>query len=122
MLKNDSRSKILILTIHESYRLIREVLDVGTRARAEDGCEPGPGYRDQAVRGNKTFFIVRVAKMVLVAYLDKNPTEGPGALCGLQQHHRAAAKAARKSAATYTSFAPGLGDELYFLGPYAVFL
>jgi hypothetical protein len=27
-----------------------------------------------------------------------------------------------KNAARYTSFPPGLGDELYFLGPYAVFL
>jgi DNA-binding NarL/FixJ family response regulator len=73
MLKNASRSKSLILTMHESDRLIREVLDVGARG----DVLKADASRDlvtavHAVRGHKTFFIAKVAKMVLDGYLDKN--------------------------------------------------
>ena len=78
MLKNDSRSKILILTMHESDTLIREVLDVGARGYVlKTDANRDLVTAVNAVRSNKTFFTAKVAQMVLEGYLDKKPRKDP---------------------------------------------
>ena len=84
MLKNDSRAKILILTMHESDPLIRDVLDAGARGYVlKTDASRDLVTAVNAVRSNKTFFTAKVAQMVLDGYLDqgpkkeKPPTESP---------------------------------------------
>jgi DNA-binding NarL/FixJ family response regulator len=74
MLRNEPETKVLILTMHESDPLIREVLDAGARGY----LLKSDASRDlvtavDAIRRNKTFFTARVAQMVLDGYLDKKP-------------------------------------------------
>jgi DNA-binding NarL/FixJ family response regulator len=74
MIKNDARAKILILTMHESDPLIREVLDAGARGyvlKSDAGRDLVTAVN--AVRSNKTFFTAKVAQIVLDGYLDKKP-------------------------------------------------
>jgi DNA-binding NarL/FixJ family response regulator len=74
MIKNDARAKILILTMHESDPLIREVLDAGARGyvlKSDAGRDLVTAVN--AVRSNKTFFTAKVAQIVLDGYFDKKP-------------------------------------------------
>lgn len=74
MIKNDPAAKVLILTMHESDPLIREVLDAGARGfllKSDAGRDLVSAV--DAVRRNKTFFTAKVAQMVLDGYLDKKP-------------------------------------------------
>ena len=72
MLKNDSDAKILILTMHESDPLIREVLDAGARGYVlKTDASRDLVTAVNAVRSNKTFFTAKVAQMVLDGYLEK---------------------------------------------------
>jgi DNA-binding NarL/FixJ family response regulator len=74
MIKNDACAKILILTMHESDPLIREVLDAGARGyvlKSDAGRDLVTAVN--AVRSNKTFFTAKVAQIVLDGYLDKKP-------------------------------------------------
>ncbi|HXN50632.1 MAG TPA: response regulator transcription factor [Candidatus Acidoferrum sp.] len=74
MLKNDSRAKILILTMHESDPLIRDVLDAGARGYVlKTDASRDLVTAINAVRSNKTFFTAKVAQMVLDGYLDQGP-------------------------------------------------
>lgn len=74
MLKNDSRAKVLILTMHESDPLIRDVLDAGARGYVlKTDASRDLVSAVNAVRSNKTFFTAKVAQMVLDGYLDKKP-------------------------------------------------
>lgn len=74
MLKNDSQAKILILTMHESDPLIREVLDAGARGYVlKTDASRDLVTAVNAVRSNKTFFTAKVAQMVLDGYLEKKP-------------------------------------------------
>lgn len=76
MLKNDSRAKILILTMHESDPLIRDVLDAGARGYVlKTDASRDLVTAVNAVRSNKTFFTAKVAQMVLDGYLDQG--QGP---------------------------------------------
>jgi DNA-binding NarL/FixJ family response regulator len=79
IIKNDSRSKVLILTMHESDPLIREVLDAGARGYVlKSDASRDLVTAVNAVRSNKTFFTARVAQMVLDGYLDKKPKKEDG--------------------------------------------
>jgi len=74
MLRNDPATKVLILTMHESDPLIREVLDAGARGyllKSDAGKDLVSAV--EAIRRNKTYFTARVAQMVLDGYLDKKP-------------------------------------------------
>jgi DNA-binding NarL/FixJ family response regulator len=74
MLKNDARAKILILTMHESDPLIRDVLDAGARGYVlKTDASRDLVTAVNAVRSNKTFFTAKVAQMVLDGYLDQGP-------------------------------------------------
>jgi DNA-binding NarL/FixJ family response regulator len=80
MLRNDAEAKVLILTMHESDPLIREVLDAGARGY----LLKSDASRDlvtavDAIRRNKTYFTARVAQIVLDGYLDKKPHSNPEA-------------------------------------------
>ena len=72
ILKNDPLIKIVILTMHDSDNLIREVLKVGARGYVSKT----DAIRDlvtaiNAVRSGVTFFTAKVAEVVLEGYLDK---------------------------------------------------
>jgi len=74
MIKNDARAKILILTMHESDPLIREVLDAGARGYVlKSDASRDLVTAVNAVRSSKTFFTAKVAQIVLDGYLDKKP-------------------------------------------------
>lgn len=76
MLKNDSRAKVLILTMHESDPLIRDILDAGARGYVlKTDASRDLVTAVNAVGSNKTFFTAKVAQMVLDGYLDKKPSE-----------------------------------------------
>jgi DNA-binding NarL/FixJ family response regulator len=86
MIKNDSRSKILILTMHESDPLIREVLDAGARGFVlKTDASRDLVTAVNAVRSNKTFFTAKVAQMVLDGYLDKKPKKEDATAVGSTQ-------------------------------------
>jgi len=75
MLKNDSRAKVLILTMHESDPLIRDILDAGARGYVlKTDASRDLVTAVNAVGSNKTFFTAKVAQMVLDGYLDKKPS------------------------------------------------
>jgi DNA-binding NarL/FixJ family response regulator len=72
MMKNDPHVKIVILTMHESENLIREVLKVGARGYVSKA----DAMRDlvtaiNAVWSGVTFFTPKVSEIVLEGYLDK---------------------------------------------------
>ena len=72
MLKHDAQAKILILTMHESDPLIREVLAAGARGYVlKTDASRDLVTAVNAVRSNKTFFTAKVAQMVLDGYLEK---------------------------------------------------
>jgi DNA-binding NarL/FixJ family response regulator len=78
IVKSGSKAKILILTMHDSDSLIREMLDLG----AKGYVLKSDAARDlvaacAAVHHNKTFFTAKVAEMILDGYLRKrkNPDE-----------------------------------------------
>jgi DNA-binding NarL/FixJ family response regulator len=72
MLKDDARAKILILTMHDSDPLIREVLDAGARGYIlKTDANRDLVTAIDAVRNNKTFFTAKVAQIILDGYLDK---------------------------------------------------
>src|SRR5262249_59416879 len=79
MIKNDARAKILILTMHDSDPLIREVLDAGARGYVlKSDASRDLVTAINAVRSNKTFFTAKVAQIVLDGYLDKKPKKEDG--------------------------------------------
>ncbi len=70
ILRQDPNMKILVLTIHDSEQLIREVLNVG----AKGFLLKSDAARDliaavEAVQDNRTFFTPKVAEVVLEVYL-----------------------------------------------------
>src|ERR1700688_4005740 len=82
ILKMRPQTKVLILTMHESDSLIREVLDTGARGyilKTDAGRDLVSAV--EALRRNKTFFTSRVAQMILDGYLkgDARPLEGDAA-------------------------------------------
>jgi DNA-binding NarL/FixJ family response regulator len=79
ILKEFPQTKILILTVHESEQVVREVLDAGARGfiLKSDAARDLVAAVD-ALRKNKTFFTSKVAEMVLDGFLLKghNPLRG----------------------------------------------
>jgi DNA-binding NarL/FixJ family response regulator len=69
-----SQTRVLVLTMHESDSLIREVLDAGARGyllKTDAGSDLIKAV--DALRRNQTFFTPKVAEMVLDGYLNKKP-------------------------------------------------
>jgi DNA-binding NarL/FixJ family response regulator len=72
IVKAVAHTKVLILTMHESDSLIREVLDAGARGyllKTDAGTDLINAV--DALRRNQTFFTPKVAEMVLDGYLKK---------------------------------------------------
>lgn len=70
ILKARPQTKVLILTMHESDSMIREVLEAGARGyilKTDAGRDLVAAV--DALRRNKTFFTSRVAQMVLDGFL-----------------------------------------------------
>ncbi len=66
------QTKVLILTMHESDAMIREVLDAGARGYLlKIGAGSDLIKAVDALRRNQTFFTPKVAEMVLDGYLKK---------------------------------------------------
>jgi DNA-binding NarL/FixJ family response regulator len=70
ILEDNAQAKILILTLHHSDRMVREVLTAGARGF----LLKSDAARDllaamEALRGDNTFFTAKVASMVLDGYL-----------------------------------------------------
>jgi DNA-binding NarL/FixJ family response regulator len=78
ILKMRPQTKVLILTMHESDSVIREVLDAGARGyilKTDAGRDLVSAV--DSLRRNKTFFTSRVSQMILDGFLkgDKKPQE-----------------------------------------------
>lgn len=72
ILKDNSQAKILILTMHESDPLIRDVLDAGARGYVlKTDASRDLVTAVNAIKSDKTFFTAKVAQMVLDGYLEK---------------------------------------------------
>jgi DNA-binding NarL/FixJ family response regulator len=70
ILKIRPQTKVLILTVHESDPLIRDVLDAGARGyilKTDAGRDLVAAV--ESLRRNKTFFTSRVAQMILDGFL-----------------------------------------------------
>jgi DNA-binding NarL/FixJ family response regulator len=78
ILKMRPQTKVLILTMHESDSVIREVLDAGARGyilKTDAGRDLVTAV--ESLRRNKTFFTSRVSQMILDGFLkgDTRPQE-----------------------------------------------
>jgi DNA-binding NarL/FixJ family response regulator len=70
-------TRILILTMHDTEQLVREVLAVGARGyllKSDSGRDLVAAV--EALQNHRTFFTTRVAQLVLDGYL--HPSEGDG--------------------------------------------
>jgi DNA-binding NarL/FixJ family response regulator len=71
ILKANPKTQVIILTMHESQELLREVLDAGARGyvlKTDKGRELISAV--EAVRHHNAFFTSKVAEMVLFGYLE----------------------------------------------------
>jgi DNA-binding NarL/FixJ family response regulator len=67
---------VVVLTVHDSFPLIRQVLAAGAQGyilKSDAGRDLVSAV--EAVSHNKTFFTSKVAQMVLEGYLNTNPEE-----------------------------------------------
>ena len=75
ILRQTPSTQVIILTMHESEELLREVLDAGARGyvlKTDKGRELISAI--DAVRNHNTFFTSKVAAMVLHGYLETRST------------------------------------------------
>lgn len=81
IVKESPQTKVLILTVHESEQVVREVLDAGARGfvMKSDAARDLVAAVD-ALRKNKTFFTSKVAEMVLDGFLLKGPNPLRGSI------------------------------------------
>src|ERR1700747_1046692 len=73
---DNSNAKVLILTMHESEQIVREVLAAGARGyllKSHAGRDWISAL--EALAGRKTFFTSRVAEIVLETYLKGGPEQ-----------------------------------------------
>src|ERR1700734_4121639 len=91
ILKMRPQTKVLILTMHESDPLIREVLDAGARGyilKTDAGRDLLAAM--EALRRNKTFFTSRVSQMILDGFLkgDARPKDSEAGAIRLTPRQR----------------------------------
>jgi DNA-binding NarL/FixJ family response regulator len=80
LLKANPKAKVLVLTLHDSEQMIRDVLNAGARGF----LLKSDAARDlvaaiEALRQNKTYFTSRVSSMVLDGFLNGRPAAASGA-------------------------------------------
>ena len=74
IIKADEMAKVLVLTVHESHQVVREVLDAGARGyilKSDAGRDLITAV--QALQRNKTFFTSKVAELMLDSFLKGKP-------------------------------------------------
>ena len=74
--KTEAKTKILIVTVHESDPLVRDVLAVGARGyvlKSDAGRDLVAAVN--AVSNNKTYFTPKVAQIVEDGYLDRKNSQ-----------------------------------------------
>ncbi len=74
ILRGHPPSRVLILTMHESEQVVREVLEAGARGfllKSDAGRDLIAAV--EALQRNKTFFTSKVAEMVLETFLKSKP-------------------------------------------------
>ena len=74
IIKAHETAKVLILTVHESHQVVREVLDAGARGyilKSDAGRDLISAV--QALQRNKTFFTSKVAELMLDSFLKGKP-------------------------------------------------
>ena len=70
IIKDDPRAKVLILTLHDSDQVVREVLNAGARGfLLKSDAARDLVVAVEALRRDKTYFTSKVAAMVLEGYL-----------------------------------------------------
>jgi DNA-binding NarL/FixJ family response regulator len=70
IMKDDPRAKVLILTLHDSDQVVREVLNAGARGfLLKSDAARDLVVAVEALRRDKTYFTSKVAAMVLEGYL-----------------------------------------------------
>jgi DNA-binding NarL/FixJ family response regulator len=77
ILKAVPRVEVLILSMHDSEELVREVLDAGARGyvlKTDTGRDLARGV--EAVSEHKPFFTTKIAEMVLDGYLERDRQPG----------------------------------------------
>lgn len=82
ILKGDSQAQVLILSMHESEQIIREVLDSGARGyilKSDAGTDLTAAL--EALKNHKPFFTSKIAEVLLKGYLhgasaDKSTSTG----------------------------------------------
>lgn len=72
IIKNSAHAKVLVLTMHETDGLIREVLEIGARGYLLKSDAASDLVRAvDALRRNQTYFTPRVAEMLREGYCEK---------------------------------------------------
>ncbi|HZQ23881.1 MAG TPA: response regulator transcription factor [Terriglobales bacterium] len=74
ILRNLPQARVLILTMHESEQVVREVLEAGARGfllKSDAGRDLIAAV--EALQRHKTFFTSKVAEMVLESFLSSKP-------------------------------------------------
>lgn len=80
ILKAVPETKVLILTMHESEQVVREVLDAGAHGYIlKSDADTDLVNALEAVRQNRPFFASKVSQMVLAGYLNPGPRRPQGA-------------------------------------------
>jgi DNA-binding NarL/FixJ family response regulator len=83
LLKADPKARVLVLTLHDSEQLIRDVLNAGARGflLKSDAARDLVTAVD-ALRQGKTYFTSRVSSMVLDGFLNGRPNQATGLNAG----------------------------------------
>ena len=74
IVKASETTKVLVLTVHESHQVVRDVLDAGARGyilKSDAGRDLIAAV--QALQRNKTFFTSKVAELMLDSFLKGKP-------------------------------------------------
>jgi DNA-binding NarL/FixJ family response regulator len=69
-------TKVLVLTMHDSEQVVREVLEAGARGyllKSDAGRDLVSAL--EALQRNKTFFTIKISEMVLASFLNSRPIE-----------------------------------------------
>ena len=77
ILKGNPQTQVLILSMHESEQIIREVLDSGARGyilKSDAGTDLTTAL--DALKNHRPFFTSKIAEVLLKGYLHPAPSEG----------------------------------------------
>jgi DNA-binding NarL/FixJ family response regulator len=90
IMRDRPNTKVLVLTMHDSEQVVREVLEAGARGyllKSDAGRDLVSAL--EALQLNKTFFTTKISEMVLASFLNSRPMEAtPGNHLGLTSRER----------------------------------